>query len=88
MACDDRAAAALQMKKTEYGKILLDAVNVDKIRTKEDVFYTATMMVSSKNALRVRVKRLAGKEPSKTVSVFACSAFVSGCILLGLGAII
>lgn len=83
MACDDRAAAALQMKKTEYGKILLDAVNVDKIRTKEDVFCTATMMVSSKNALRVRVKRLAGKEPRKAVSVFACSAFVSGCILLG-----
>lgn len=83
MACDDRAAAALQMKKTEYGKILLDAVNVDKIRTKEDVFCTATMMVSSKNALRVRVKRLAGKEPRKAVSVFACSAIVSGCILLG-----
>lgn len=83
MACDDRAAAALQMKKTEYGKILLDAVIVDKIRTKEDVFCTATMMVSSKNALRVRVKRLAGKEPRKAVSVFACSAFVSGCILLG-----
>lgn len=83
MACDDRAAAALQMKKTEYGKILLDAVNVDKIRTKEDVFCTATMMVSSKNALCVRVKRLAGKEPRKAVSVFACSAFVSGCILLG-----
>lgn len=44
MACDDRAAAALQMKKTEYGKILLDAVIVDKIRTKGDVFCTATMM--------------------------------------------
>ncbi len=83
MACDDRAAAALQMKKTEYGKILLDAVNVDKIRTKEDVFCTATMMVSSKNALRVRVKRLAGKESRKTVSVFACSVFILGCILLG-----
>lgn len=83
IACDDRVAAALQMKKTEYGKILLDAVIVDKIRTKEDVFCTATMMVSSKNALRVRVKRLAGKEPRKAVSVFACSAFVSGCILLG-----
>lgn len=83
MACDDRAAAALQMKKTEYGKILLDAVNVDKIRTKEDVFCTATMMVSSKNALRVRVMRLAGKEPRRAASVFACSAFILGCILLG-----
>ena len=83
MACDDRAAATLQMKKTEYGKILLDAVNVDKIRTKEDVFCTATMMVSSKNALRVRVMRLAGKEPRRAVSVFACSAFILGCILLG-----
>lgn len=83
MACDDRAAATLQIKKTEYGKILLDAVNVDKIRTKEDVFCTATMMVSSKNALRVRVKRLAGKEPRKTVSVFACFVFILGCILLG-----
>lgn len=82
MACDERTVALLRMRKSRYGKILLDAVSIQGTKTKDDVFCATTMMASSSAGFRVRIGRLAAKEHNRRVSFLAGGAFALCCILL------
>lgn len=82
MACDERTIALLKMKKSDYGKVLLDAVNTGMPRTRDGVFCAATTMVSSPKGFRIRIERLMARESNEWMRLLTGSAFVLGCIFL------
>lgn len=82
MACDERTIVLLKMKKSDYGKILLDAVNTGMPRTRDDVFCAATTMASSQKGLRIRIERLVARESNEWVRLLTGSAFVLCCAFL------
>lgn len=82
MACDERTVALLKMRKSSYGKILLNEVNTAILKTKNEIFCVATTMVSNANGLRVRIEHLAARTYSKYIQFLIGSVFVLCCIIL------
>lgn len=82
MACDERTIALRNMKKSNYGKILLGEVNTTTLNAKEDIFSVATTMVSSEKGLRVRIEHLAARKHNKYMELAVGGLFVLCCTLL------
>ena len=82
MACDERTVALLKMRKSSYGKILLNEVNTAILKTKDEIFCVATTMVSNANGLRVRIEHLAARTYNKYIQFLIGSVFVLCCIIL------
>lgn len=82
MACDERTVALLKMRKSSYGKILLDEVNTAILKTKDEIFCVATTMVSNGNGLRVRIEHLTARTYNKYIQCLIGSVFVLCCIIL------
>lgn len=82
MACDERTIALLGMSKSEYGKILLDAVNTEMLKTKEDSICAATTMITSQKGLRNRITCLTKKRDNKKIQFPIVTVFGLCCLFL------
>lgn len=82
MACDERTVALLKMRKSSYGKILLDEVNRATLKTKDEIFCVATTMASYSGGLRIRIEHLTARTYNKYIQFLIGSVFVLCCIIL------